>query len=97
MVIATIRNNTIYTNVIIPNCSDNHSTVTSIVNTDDRETSDIENCVKKDNKRSDDITKCPRTGTKKYSGKNFNIIFMKWFSNFERKYIIPAFRREKES
>ena len=95
---ADIENNdNISINGIIPNCSDNHSTVTSIVNTDDRETSDIENCVKKDKKRSDDITKCPRTGTKKYSGKNFNIIFMKWFSNFERKHIIPAFRREKES
>lgn len=77
---------------IIPNSTDNNSTVRRVVNIGYCETSDIEICGKKDDTSSNNKKKCPRAGIKKYSGKHFNICFMNWFTSFERKYIIPAYR-----
>ena len=79
----------------IPNRTDNNRSVRRLVCIDDCKTFDIENCSRKDVTRSNDKTKCPSNGIKKYSGKYFNIVFMKWFLIIERKYIIPAFRFKK--
>ena len=77
---------------IIPNSTNNNTTVRRVVNIDYCETSDIEICGKKDDTSSNHKKKCSRAGIKKYSGKHFNIYFMNWFTSFERKYIIPAYR-----